>query len=352
MWLAFLAATVLTWIPPTLNDDGSLLTDLASYDIWYGCEQSGLYDRVDTLLAPATTHTVTDIRGTCYFAAKAVNSQGVSSVYSDELVRTVSFELPGPVVDTTITWRESVMAVTFVNAGTVDISGGTQSPGLPSGWAEDDIFILHIEAEYEDENADGQGDFGGTLIGSVTSGGSIGPNDKTRNTLYWKRAGVSESAPVIDDPGNHGTSVITAWRGCITSGSPLSGTPVSTSSSVNTLSMSANGMTTSDDGAMVVVTLASGDDGVYSAEANSNLVSISEAVQANNGNGSDGMIGVYYGILTTAGVSGTTTATNSLSEEEAHWTIALKPPGGAPPSVVLGRHPIDGGMNPVQGGMQ
>ena len=30
----------LNWTEPTLNDDGSLLTDLTSYEIWNGCDQS------------------------------------------------------------------------------------------------------------------------------------------------------------------------------------------------------------------------------------------------------------------------------------------------------------------------
>ena len=81
-------------------------------------------------------------------------------------------------------------------------------------------------------------------------------------------------------------------------------------------------MTTADDGAMVIVTLGAGDDGVYSAEANGNLVSITEAFQANNANGSDSMFAGYYGIKTTAGATGATTATNSN-------------PNGAPPCITL-----------------
>ena len=110
MLLSFLAAAVLTWTPPTLNTDGTPLTDLASYEIWSGCTTSGIYDTVEIVSAPATTHTVIGLPevGTCYFAAKATNALGVSSVYSGEATRVFSnVALPGAVTDTTIIWQES-----------------------------------------------------------------------------------------------------------------------------------------------------------------------------------------------------------------------------------------------------
>ncbi|KKM58120.1 hypothetical protein LCGC14_1549870, partial [marine sediment metagenome] len=48
----------LNWTEPTLNDDGSLLTDLASYEVWNGCGQTGIYDTVKVVLAPATSDAV------------------------------------------------------------------------------------------------------------------------------------------------------------------------------------------------------------------------------------------------------------------------------------------------------
>ncbi len=101
----------LSWTPPTLNDDGSPLTDLASYEIWHGCSQSGSYDTVEIVLAPATTHIAAGLpdTGTCYFAAKATNSVGASGVFSNEASKFMGQAiLPGVVNDTEISWQESI----------------------------------------------------------------------------------------------------------------------------------------------------------------------------------------------------------------------------------------------------
>lgn len=108
--LSLLAAAVLTWIPPTFNVDGTQLIDLASYDVWYGCSQSGVYTDVETLPAPANTHTIEGLSGTCYFAVKAINSKGESSAFSTETNRSF-VEFPGTVTNIQIAWRESVMAL-------------------------------------------------------------------------------------------------------------------------------------------------------------------------------------------------------------------------------------------------
>ena len=113
MW-AFLAAAVLTWTPPSFNTDGTPLTDLASYEVWHGCQQSGVYDTVEIVLAPASGHAVINLpeQGTCYFAAKATNSLGESSDFSNETSKLMaSLAVPGLVTDIVITWQESQQAV-------------------------------------------------------------------------------------------------------------------------------------------------------------------------------------------------------------------------------------------------
>jgi len=100
----------LSWTPPIQNTDGTPLVDLTSYDIWHGCQQSGAYDVVSTVLAPAASHTVQNLpdSGTCYFAVKAVNLLGETSVFSNEAVKFIGvLQLPGALTDTAITWAES-----------------------------------------------------------------------------------------------------------------------------------------------------------------------------------------------------------------------------------------------------
>jgi len=109
MW-AFLAAATLTLTPPTTNTDGSPLTDLVSYDIYYGCEQSGVYTDFERFSAGGTTFIIENLPepGTCYFAATAVNSDNISSAFSNEATKSFSSstQLPGPVTDLQVSWQE------------------------------------------------------------------------------------------------------------------------------------------------------------------------------------------------------------------------------------------------------
>jgi len=80
----------LSWTAPTQNSDGSALTDLAGYKIYYR-KNSGSYDQAVRLDNPSiTTFVVEQLSpATYYFAATAFNSTGVESSFSTEVVRTV-----------------------------------------------------------------------------------------------------------------------------------------------------------------------------------------------------------------------------------------------------------------------
>ncbi|MDJ0950954.1 MAG: hypothetical protein QNJ94_18740 [Alphaproteobacteria bacterium] len=226
---------------------------------------------------------------------------------------------------------------TFVSAGTDAHGTGGVTPGLPAGLQDDDILILHIEGEGEDGNADSAptgGDWtaidGGT--GSVASG-TTGAADKTRHTLYWHRYD-SASPPnrSVPDAGQHTGAIITAWRGCKTTGSPIHQTQSSSSSSNNS-SISVTGVTTSVNDCLIVASSAAGDGtgGTrFSGWTNGNLSGLTERADFSFTNGSDGAIGVASGGLATAGSSGATTATFSTNEEEANWCIALEPEPDGP----------------------
>jgi hypothetical protein len=233
---------------------------------------------------------------------------------------------------------------TFVNysgaAGT-----GAVNPGLPSGIQNNDILILTIEGEGEDVSADAAPAGGAwTAIdgstGSVASG-TTGSSDKTRNTTYWTRYNSSSPpSTAVPDAGNHTLVVITAWRGCITSESPIHKYQSSSSGSNNT-SISITGTTTTVDDCLIVLISTCGDNDGLTAYpgtqnhtsnwTNANLANpgITECVDVDTNTGSDGGIHIAYGGLATHGATGTTTAIHSLSEEEANWCIALMPPVGA-----------------------
>ena len=82
-------SVTLAWQPPTQNADGSPLIDLSGYNIYVGTD-SGNYDfREIRLDNPGLTVYVVDNLepGTYYFAATAINSSGVESPFSGEVVK-------------------------------------------------------------------------------------------------------------------------------------------------------------------------------------------------------------------------------------------------------------------------
>jgi hypothetical protein len=86
-----LGSVTLNWSPPTENTDGSPLTDLAGYRLYFG-KNSRQYDNEIQIDSPGITTYVVDNLSpdTYYFAATAVNSEGMESPYSGEAVRTVN----------------------------------------------------------------------------------------------------------------------------------------------------------------------------------------------------------------------------------------------------------------------
>ncbi len=81
-------SVTLSWTAPTQNTDGSHLTDLAGYKIYYGLSE-GEYPNVISIDTPGLTIFVVEnlIPNTYYFVATSVNSSGVESDYSNVAVK-------------------------------------------------------------------------------------------------------------------------------------------------------------------------------------------------------------------------------------------------------------------------
>lgn len=81
-------SAALSWVPPTHNDDGSVLTDLEGYYIYYGQEPSGPYINSIQVADPLiTTFIVPNLSSiTHYFVMTAYNTAGVESIFSNEFV--------------------------------------------------------------------------------------------------------------------------------------------------------------------------------------------------------------------------------------------------------------------------
>jgi hypothetical protein len=83
-------ATV-AWIAPTQNTDGSALTDLAGYRIYYGTSASALNQTITINNAGITTYVIDNLgSGTWYFAVKAVDTTGLESDLSAVGSKTIS----------------------------------------------------------------------------------------------------------------------------------------------------------------------------------------------------------------------------------------------------------------------
>jgi len=80
-----------TWSAPTANTNGSALTDLAGYTIYYGTSPTALTHSVQVSNAGATDYVVQGLAsGTWYFAVTANTSAGLQSSYSAIVSRTIT----------------------------------------------------------------------------------------------------------------------------------------------------------------------------------------------------------------------------------------------------------------------
>ena len=204
----------LSWTPPTQNEDGTPLTDLASYEIWHGCNQSGVYDTVEIVLTPATSHTVLGLpdTGTCYFAAKATNAQGESSQFSGEVSRDMDQQgIPGPVTDTKITWQESqVMTTPVIETGDIFDSGNNTPDTTPpmghQAYGNGDFIVQFLVSDSnkaitipatgpngETRNIIGNGDVGGSGGPQIAAMWFVGTGSHAEGTQDWAIASPGES---------------------------------------------------------------------------------------------------------------------------------------------------------------
>jgi hypothetical protein len=84
-------AVTLSWLPPTTNTNGTTLTDLAGYRIYYGQSPTAMTEVIDISNAGLTAYMVENLSaGTWYFAVKAVTSTGTESSLSNVASTTIS----------------------------------------------------------------------------------------------------------------------------------------------------------------------------------------------------------------------------------------------------------------------
>ena len=86
-----LGSVTLSWTPPTTNADGSPMTDLAGYRVYFG-RSPGALDEMIIINSTTTTRWVVDnlSSATWYFSMSSYNSSGIESVRSGVVSRTLT----------------------------------------------------------------------------------------------------------------------------------------------------------------------------------------------------------------------------------------------------------------------
>ena len=80
----------ITWTPPLYNVDGSALTNLAGYRIYYGTATNSLNQSVQVANVGAASYTVSNLTsGTWYFGVTAYSTSGLESALSNLASKTV-----------------------------------------------------------------------------------------------------------------------------------------------------------------------------------------------------------------------------------------------------------------------
>jgi hypothetical protein len=80
----------LSWTPPTTNTNGTALTNLAGYRIYYGTSATTLTQQIQVANPGVSSYVVSDLtRGTYYFTVRAYNTAGAESVSSNQASKTI-----------------------------------------------------------------------------------------------------------------------------------------------------------------------------------------------------------------------------------------------------------------------
>jgi hypothetical protein len=83
-------SVTLSWTAPTENEDGSVLTDLAGFNLYWGTTPGSYSNSVRIADPNIATYTVDGLApGTYEFVGTSFNAAGVESVYSNPTTKTV-----------------------------------------------------------------------------------------------------------------------------------------------------------------------------------------------------------------------------------------------------------------------
>src|SRR5215469_9411932 len=83
-------SATLSWDAPTSNTNGTALTDLSGYRIYYGASEDDMVKTVQITNVGIQTYLIENLEaGTWYFAIRALSSEGTESPLSDVVSKTI-----------------------------------------------------------------------------------------------------------------------------------------------------------------------------------------------------------------------------------------------------------------------
>lgn len=218
------------------------------------------------------------------------------------------------------------MAVNYVASGGQASGTGAITAALPAGIQTDDFLLLVVETANEavTVNTGGWTAVSGSPQGTGTAGGTAA----TRLSVYYRIADGTETNVSIADSGNHQVASISSWSG-VDPTAPINASAGSIGSTAST-SLTFPSITTTADNCEILLIEAhalpdSNTNTQTTGHTNSNLSSISTKVEFNTSAGNGGGFSVASGLQSTAGSTGTSTASCGTSSTHGYITLALKP---------------------------
>jgi hypothetical protein len=83
-------SATLTWLPPTTNTNGTPLTNLAGFKVYWGTSPGNYTSSVTVMNPGLATYVVGSLTpNTYYFTVTALNSSGAESVFSNAASKTI-----------------------------------------------------------------------------------------------------------------------------------------------------------------------------------------------------------------------------------------------------------------------
>jgi len=223
---------------------------------------------------------------------------------------------------------------TIVAVGAVAAGQGDVVPGLPSGWAANDIHLMVVEQSRV--NNWGSPPSGWVLVTNCQQGAGTAATDGNIQ-IYWRRAVAGDADPTVTDTINHTSARIIGIRGCVTSGDPWDVSNGGTDTVSNT-SVSITGNTTTVADCMIVLFGGTGTDVDSTAEwsgwTNADLANLTERMDDYNSQANGGGFACATGEKASIGAYTATTATLATAGTKAFATIALKPALNKSPAIL------------------